>query len=111
MVDVSLRGYNLVIFPWEETSVIYDRSGPKVRRARERAGMTQAEAAKRMPGRVSAAYWSGVENGHRRASLEWLWDAASALGCNPRDLDERLAAREMADVSLEGNTDWDGYDG
>jgi transcriptional regulator with XRE-family HTH domain len=68
--------------------------GDRLRAARIAAGLTQAEAAARMPGKVSARRWSDMENGQRVPSLEWLWDAAMALGVDPSGLDERLAARK-----------------
>jgi transcriptional regulator with XRE-family HTH domain len=67
--------------------------GASIRAAREKAGLTQAAAAARMPNSVAVQYWSDVENGHRSPSLEWLWEAAKALGCNPHGLDERLASK------------------
>lgn len=68
-------------------------TGDRIRAARQQAGLTQAAAAARMPGAVSFQFWSDVENGRRHTSLEWLWEAAKALDCNPHDLDERLASR------------------
>ncbi|HEU5116815.1 MAG TPA: helix-turn-helix transcriptional regulator, partial [Isosphaeraceae bacterium] len=72
-----------------------DPSSPaaKLRAARERAKLSQGEAASRMPGRVTIQYWSDVERGRRKPSLEWLYEAAKAIGCNPHSLDERLASR------------------
>lgn len=72
-----------------------DPSSPaaKLKAARERAGLSQSAAAARMPGSVAVQYWSDVERGRRRPSLEWLWDAARAVGCNPHSLDERLASK------------------
>jgi transcriptional regulator with XRE-family HTH domain len=64
----------------------------RIRAARLDAGLTQAEAAARMPSNVTFQYWSDVENGRRNPSLEWLWEAAHALGCNPNRLDHRLAS-------------------
>lgn len=61
--------------------------------ARLKANLSQAEAAARMPGNVSVQYWSDVERGRRSPSLEWLWEASKALGCNPHSLDERLASK------------------
>jgi hypothetical protein len=43
---------------------------------------------------TTARYWSDVEVDRVRPSLEWLWDAAMALGVDPSGLDERLAARK-----------------
>jgi transcriptional regulator with XRE-family HTH domain len=67
-----------------------DTPGARLRAAREAAGLSQAAAAARMGGDVSAQYWSDVERGRRKPSLEWLWEAAQALGCDPHGLDERL---------------------
>lgn len=69
------------------------QSGPaaaKIRAARDKAGLTQGQAAGRMPGSVAVQYWSDVERGRRTPSLEWLWHAAWALGCDPHSLDLRL---------------------
>lgn len=62
----------------------------RLRDARREADLTQAEAAARMPGSVTVQYWSDIENGRRNPSLEWLWNAAQAIGCDPHRLDERL---------------------
>lgn len=67
--------------------------GDRIRAARDRAGFTQGQAAGRMPNNVTVQYWSDVENGRRTPSLEWLWEAARAIGCNPHSLDERLASK------------------
>lgn len=67
--------------------------GERIRAARERANLTQGEAAARMPNSVKVQYWSDVERGRRTPSLEWLWEAAGALGCDPSKLDGRLARR------------------
>jgi transcriptional regulator with XRE-family HTH domain len=69
--------------------------GDRLRSARIKAGLSQADAAARMPGKVTSQYWSDVENNRRRPSLEWLWEAARALGCNPHHLDERLASKRF----------------
>lgn len=70
--------------------------GARLRSARIRAGLSQSEAAARLPRPVAVQYWSNVETGRRNPSLEWLWDAAAALGCDPHDLDGRLMRREQA---------------
>lgn len=67
--------------------------GERLRAARERAKMTQKAAADLTGAKVTVQYWSDVENGRRTPSLEWLWEAARALGCNPHTLDERLATK------------------
>lgn len=67
--------------------------GERIKAARTKAGFTQAQAAGRMVQRVTAAYWSDIENGRRKPSLEWLWEAAKALGVNPSKFDDRLASK------------------
>jgi transcriptional regulator with XRE-family HTH domain len=69
-----------------------DSPASRLRAARESARLSQAAAAAGMPGRVTIQYWSDVENGRRTPSLEWLWNAAKAIGCDPHALDERLQA-------------------
>jgi transcriptional regulator with XRE-family HTH domain len=64
--------------------------GSCLRAARLKAGLSQAAAASRMTPKVTAQYWSDVENDRRRPSLDWLWEAAQALGVNPHSLDVRL---------------------
>jgi transcriptional regulator with XRE-family HTH domain len=65
-------------------------AGRRLEVARLNAGLTQRDAAARMPGNVTPQYWSDIERGRRRPSLEWLWEAAAAIGCDPHDLDPRL---------------------
>ena len=69
-----------------------DSPAARLKAARERAGLSQSAAAARMPGSVAVQYWSDVERGRRKPSLEWLWDAAGAIGCDPHELDSRLAS-------------------
>lgn len=80
--------------------------GERIKAARTKAGFTQAQAASRMIMKVAAAYWSDVENGHRKPSLEWVWEAAQALGVNPHSLDERLASKKWP----KPETTADGHD-
>lgn len=70
-----------------------DTPSDRLKAAREAAGLSQSQAAAKMPGRVTAQYWSDVERGRRAPSLEWLWEAARAVGCDPHGLDGRLASR------------------
>jgi transcriptional regulator with XRE-family HTH domain len=77
-------------YPTMTTEPPPDSVAAKIRAARVKAGVTQAEAATRMPGSVGVPYWSDVERGRRAPSLEWLWEAAQALGCDPHWLDDRL---------------------
>jgi transcriptional regulator with XRE-family HTH domain len=67
-----------------------DSPAARLRAARDRAGLSQGQAAAKMPGNVTIQYWSDVERGRRSPSLEWLWDAAHAIGCDPNTLDDRL---------------------
>jgi transcriptional regulator with XRE-family HTH domain len=70
-----------------------DSVAGKIKAARDKAGLTQGQAAARMPGNVAVQYWSDVERARRTPSLEWLWDAAQAIGCDPHDLDPRLQSK------------------
>lgn len=80
--------------------------GRAIQRKRLRAGLSQAQAATRMPGSVSAQNWSDIENERRRPTLEWLWNAALALGCDPHELDDRLCPRPVvADILQNEYTD------
>jgi DNA-binding XRE family transcriptional regulator len=95
--DLPSEGYNPA--PMGRTLPKPDESpgspivGDRIRAARERAGLTQSAAAARHSGHVAVQYWSDVERGRRSPSLEWLWEAARAIGCNPHSLDERLASK------------------
>jgi DNA-binding transcriptional regulator YiaG len=73
-----------------------DSVAGKIKAARDKAGLTQGQAAARMPGNVAVQYWSDVERARRTPSLEWLWNAAKAIGCDPHALDERLQANARA---------------
>lgn len=88
-------GYNTA--PMGRTIQRPDEPGPavgdRIRAAREKTGLSQGQAADRHVARPSAQYWSDVERGRRVPSLEWLWEAAKAIGCNPHSLDDRLASR------------------
>lgn len=65
--------------------------GGRLRVARKAAGLTQARLAERL-GTVPQ-FISDVEVGRRNPSLEWLWEAAAAIGCDPSGLDDRLSKR------------------
>jgi transcriptional regulator with XRE-family HTH domain len=61
----------------------------RIIRARQSAGLTQDEAATRKG--CGRKYWSDVETGKRVPSLDWVCEAATAIGCKPSELDQRLA--------------------
>ena len=65
--------------------------GQRLRAARQAARLTQAQLASRLG--VGAVYLGDLERGKRPLSLDRLWEIAEAIGCDPRDLDERLACR------------------
>lgn len=76
--------------------------GQRIKLARQRAGLTQGEAA---GDQMSTAYISRIEAGQRRASADLLVALANRLGCDPEELlapDEEVAAREhVARLTLE----------
>ena len=76
--------------------------GGRIKLARQRAGLTQGEAA---GDQMSTAYISRIEAGQRRASAELLVALANRLGCDPEELlapDEDVAAREhVARLTLD----------
>ncbi|QCW52492.2 helix-turn-helix domain-containing protein [Nocardioides dongxiaopingii] len=76
--------------------------GSRIKYARQRAGLTQGEAA---GDHMSTAYISRIEGGQRRASAELLVLLADRLGCDPDELlapDEDAAAAELlARLTLE----------
>lgn len=76
--------------------------GSRIKLARQRAGLTQGEAA---GNQMSTAYISRIEAGQRRASAELLVALANRLDCDPEELlapDEDVAAREhVARLTLE----------
>jgi transcriptional regulator with XRE-family HTH domain len=61
-----------------------------IREARERAGLTQGDVAVRMG--VSFARFSDIERGRKPARLETVLAVAAAIGCDPHELDPRLAS-------------------
>lgn len=63
--------------------------GPRVRAARKAANLTQATVAARMG--VSPQRYAAIEQDAKATTLETLLAVASAIGCRPNDLDERLA--------------------
>jgi tetratricopeptide (TPR) repeat protein len=70
--------------------------GGRIKLARQRAGLTQGEAA---GDEMSTAYISRIEAGQRRASADLLVALANRLGCDPEELlapDEDVATREHA---------------
>ncbi len=76
--------------------------GARIKLARQRAGLTQGEAA---GDQMSTAYISRIEAGQRRASADLLVALANRIGCDPEELlapDEDLAERERIDrLTLE----------
>jgi transcriptional regulator with XRE-family HTH domain len=56
--------------------------------ARESAGLSRKELADRLG--VGPNAIANIELGVRPATLNWLYDAAVAIGCKPSDLDPRL---------------------
>lgn len=57
----------------------------KVKRLREKAGLTQEQAAERA-GFTSRQAWNNVESGRQEPTLGTLERMAKALGCKPREL-------------------------
>lgn len=55
-----------------------------MRRLRERARLSQEEAADRA--KVHVTYLSGIENGHRNPTLDVIGRLASALSVEPAEL-------------------------
>jgi len=68
------------------------RPGRRLRIARQRAGLSLRELAERMGIPEGYARISILERGGLRASLDWLWLASQALGCDPHELDPRLTS-------------------
>ena len=58
----------------------------RLKAARQRAGLTQVELAKRLG--ITQATYSDFERGRTKASLDWLNRAAEALGCKLSELAE-----------------------
>jgi transcriptional regulator with XRE-family HTH domain len=65
------------------------RPGERLRAARLAAGLTQAAAAKSLG--VTVQTYGDYERGRRNPTLDWLWAASRAIGCNPAEIDDRLA--------------------
>jgi transcriptional regulator with XRE-family HTH domain len=65
--------------------------GPRVRAAREAAGLSQAELSRRL-GCSPGAVWQ-IEADKCPATLDRLYEIATAIGCRPSDLDPRLTSR------------------
>ncbi len=63
--------------------------GARLRAARLKLGLTQVAAAARLG--IPQPVLSQAENDGWALGLDWLHDAAGKLGCDPGDLDERLA--------------------
>jgi transcriptional regulator with XRE-family HTH domain len=83
-----------------DNSAVARRVGGRIREARIRAGLTQAEVAK---GRYTAAYISALERGLAKPSMAALTFISERLGVAVRDLvseDEPSAGRLEADIML-----------
>lgn len=66
--------------------------GPRLRAAREARGLTTREAAE-LAG-TSHGNLIAVEMGRRTATLQWVYDYATAIGADPHAVDERLAPQK-----------------
>lgn len=62
----------------------------RLKSAREKLGISQAEAARRCA--IGPVSWNDLESGKRSATLDRLWGLATALGIDPHELDPRLAS-------------------
>ena len=83
-----------------DNSAVARRVGGRIREARVRAGLTQAEVAR---GRYTAAYISALERGLAKPSMAALTFISERLGVAVRDLvseDEPSAGRLEADILL-----------
>jgi transcriptional regulator with XRE-family HTH domain len=69
-----------------------DTPDARLRTARERAGLTQTQAAARMVPPIDQRTWAKAESGRWTPTLDWLYRAAAALGIDPHELDGRLAS-------------------
>lgn len=56
----------------------------KLKEAREKAGLTQLEVAKKL--NISDSYLSQLENGRRKLSLQMAIDIAKEVGMNPTEI-------------------------
>ena len=68
-----------------------DTPGTRLALALKRAGVSQAELARRLG--VGRTVVHQVIRGDWPPSLDWLWEAAVAIGVDPNELDSRLANR------------------
>lgn len=62
----------------------------ELRKAREARGMTMQEAARKSG--ISKSFWSRLEAGLTKPSIEVAGRIAAALGCDPKELFRELAA-------------------
>lgn len=69
----------------------------KLKEAREAAGLTQLEIAKKLG--ISDSFYSQIENGKRRLSLKIALDIAAILKKTPNDL---FLSSDMADCQATG---------
>jgi transcriptional regulator with XRE-family HTH domain len=68
-----------------------DTPADRLRAARKVAGLSQREVADRLG--IKQPVYHRAESGARPVTLDWLLRAADAIGCDPNDLDPRLARR------------------
>src|ERR687891_1986471 len=93
-----------------DNSAVARRVGGRIREARVRAGLTQAEVAK---GRYTAAYISALERGLAKPSMAALTFLSERLGVSVPDLvsEERPAAGRLeADLLLASGQYTDALD-
>lgn len=101
------RTRNVVIV---DNRAVAQRIGERIREARVRAGLTQAQVAK---GRYTAAYISALERGLSKPSMAALTFLGERLGVSVPDLvaDERPAAKRLeADLRLAAGDYQDALD-
>ena len=68
---------------------------PQLKSARLAAGLSQAAVARSLG--ITTQTYGDYERGRRNPTLDWLWEAARAIGCNPKSLDPRLASKVTPD--------------
>jgi transcriptional regulator with XRE-family HTH domain len=65
---------------------------PNLRRLREKAGLSQEELAARAG--LARTYISGIENGRRNPTVIVLYEIATQLGADPRELLDPTITKE-----------------
>jgi transcriptional regulator with XRE-family HTH domain len=68
--------------------------GARLRAARETAGLSRRELASRLGWAESSV--ANLENGQRVPSLDRIHQVATAIGCDPRSIDPRLASHRKS---------------